>query len=106
MRELVPVTTAWRDELEKKTQNAILRALGKSLPSRGGLDSQSGKRKRSHFEDLHDEKVTTRNERFGLLCIVVPVLSVISIFLGLILPSLTRRTISFLLVHYNYTEKM
>jgi len=57
---IVPVTTAWRDELEKKkTRNAILRAMGQSLPSRNGLDSQTGKRRKTHFEELHDEKVTT-----------------------------------------------
>lgn len=54
---LVPVTTAWRDELEKKAQDALTRAIGQSIPPRGSLDSQAGVRKGNQFDDLNDEKV-------------------------------------------------
>lgn len=54
----VPVTAMWRDELEKKTQKAILRAMGEvTPPSRASLDSQMGTRKERYFDHLHDEKV-------------------------------------------------
>ena len=53
----VPVTSAWRDELEKKTQNAILRAMGQPLPSRESMGSQMGFRRENQFDHLQDEKV-------------------------------------------------
>lgn len=55
---VVPVTTMWRDELEKKTQKAILRAMGETThPSRASLDSQMGTRKEKYFDNLQDEKL-------------------------------------------------
>lgn len=54
------MTNAWRDELEKKAQGAILRAMGQQPVlggSRGSLDSQTGMRKEKMFDHLHDEKV-------------------------------------------------
>ena len=54
----VPVTSIWRDELEKKTQKAILRAMGETAPpSRASIDSQTGVRKHRYFDELSDEKV-------------------------------------------------
>lgn len=54
----VPVTYAWRDELEKKTQDAILRAMGQPVvASRGSLNSQTGVKKEKMFDSLQDEKV-------------------------------------------------
>lgn len=55
---VVPVTYAWRDELEKKTQNALHRALGNIPPaSRGGMMSRSSQRGPSQFDGLEDGKV-------------------------------------------------
>ena len=55
---IVPVTYAWRDELEKKTQNALHRALGNIPPaSRGGMMSRSSQRGPSQFDGLEDGKV-------------------------------------------------
>ena len=54
----VPVTAMWRDELEHKTQKAILRAMGEATPpSRSSLDSQTGMRREKYFGHLQDEKV-------------------------------------------------
>lgn len=56
----VPVTMTWRDELERKAQNAVMRAMGQSPTFRGGLDHPAELRKGSNqFEDLCDEKVTS-----------------------------------------------
>ena len=56
---VVPVTYAWRDELEKKTQNALHRALGNIPPaSRGGIMSRSSQRGPSQFDGLEDGKVS------------------------------------------------
>lgn len=55
----MPVTYAWRDELEKKTQNALHRALGNIPPaSRGGMMSRSSQRGPSQFDGLEDGKVS------------------------------------------------
>ena len=55
----MPVTYAWRDELEKKTQNALHRALGNVVPaSRGGMMSRSSLRGPSQFDGLEDGKVS------------------------------------------------
>lgn len=57
LRVIVPVTCAWKNELEKKTQDAILRAMGQPLASRGSLDTQTGMRNEKMFDNLQDEKV-------------------------------------------------
>ena len=60
----MPVTQAWRDELEKKTQDAILRAMGHPVQPRvGSVDSQTGLRREKMFDHLQDEKVV---ETWGL----------------------------------------
>ena len=60
MLSAVPVTFAWRDELEKKTQNALHRAMGNiPPPSRGGLLSRSSQRGASQFDTLGDNQVST-----------------------------------------------
>lgn len=57
---VVPVTSIWRDELERKTQKAILRAMGETAPpSRASIDSQTGVRKHRYFDELSDEKLLT-----------------------------------------------
>ena len=59
----VPVTYAWRDELEKKTQNALHRALGNISPaSMGGMMSRSSQRGPSQFDSLEDGKVSIRTK--------------------------------------------
>ena len=59
----VPVTYAWRDELEKKTHMAISRAMGHPPPSRGGVKTRSGLRTQQHeggqFDHIHDDQVST-----------------------------------------------
>lgn len=57
----VPVTYAWRDELEKKTQNALQRAMGNIPPaSRAGLMSRTSQRggQASQFDGLGDNTVS------------------------------------------------
>lgn len=55
----VPVTQAWRAELERKTQDAILRAMGHPVQARvGTVDSKTGERKEKMFDNLQDEKVS------------------------------------------------
>ena len=52
----VPVTFAWRDELEKKANSAIHRALGQPPSSRGG--GAVGRRNPvSQFDHMDDNKV-------------------------------------------------
>ena len=60
LTNLVPITYAWRDELEKKTQNALHRALGNiPPPSRGRtIMSRSGQRGHSLFDGLDDSRVS------------------------------------------------
>ena len=55
----VPITYAWRDELEKKTQNALQRAMGNIPPaSRAGLMSRSSSRGGGQFDGLGDNQVS------------------------------------------------
>ena len=56
----VPVTYAWRDELERKTHGAITRALGQDQTSlsRAGMGSRSASRhSERQFDHLRDERV-------------------------------------------------
>ena len=53
---IVPVTNSWREELEKKTQNAILRAMGQQIPPHS-RDDQTGTGKENQFDHFQDEKV-------------------------------------------------
>ncbi len=52
----VPVTFAWRDELEKKANSAIHRALGQPPTSRGG-GAVGGRNPVSRFDHMDDSKV-------------------------------------------------
>ena len=57
---IVPITYAWRDELEKKAQNALHRAMGNIPPvSRGSMMSRSSQRGPSQFDGLEDRKVSS-----------------------------------------------
>ena len=47
------MTAAWREDLERRTQSAVMRALGQTPPSRRGLEVRKG----NQFDDLCDEKV-------------------------------------------------
>ena len=70
----MPVTYAWRDELEKKTQNALHRALGNIPPaSRGGLMSRSSQRGPSQFDGLEDGKVSIHTIQNMMNCAFVPI---------------------------------
>ena len=57
----MPVTFAWRDELEKKTQNALHRAMGNVPPPSRGLLSRSSQRgggQGYQFDGLSDNHVS------------------------------------------------
>ena len=53
----MPITFAWRDELEKKASNAINRALGQPPPSRGSVLSRGGARSVNQFDHTEDDRV-------------------------------------------------
>ena len=60
----VPVTYAWRNELEIKAHQAISRAMGQPPPSRGGVMSRGGSRMQqqqrgTQFGHLQDAQVRT-----------------------------------------------
>ena len=60
----VPVTYAWRNELEIKAHQAISRAMGQPPPPRGGVMSRGGSRMQqqqrgTQFEHLQDDQVRT-----------------------------------------------
>ena len=61
----VPVTYAWRNELENKAHQAISRAMGQPPPSRRGIMSRGGSRMQpqggAQFDHLHDDQVRTYN---------------------------------------------
>ena len=60
----------WRDELESKTQNAIMKAMGQSSTFRSGLDNEEEVRKRNQLEDLSDDKVLSECKLLGSMYII------------------------------------
>ena len=54
---LVPVTYAWKDELEKKTHNAITKALGQT-PVPMSRQSQRGMENKD-YDGMEDNEVDT-----------------------------------------------
>ena len=57
---IVPVTYAWRDELEKKTQKAIDNFLGQAPPSRQ-LHSRGRHMPDSEFDHIEEKEVRKYN---------------------------------------------
>lgn len=61
----VPVTYAWRNELENKAHQAISRAMGQPPSSRRGIMSRGGSRMQqqggAQFDHLQDDQVRTYN---------------------------------------------
>ena len=69
----VPVTYAWRNELEIKAHQAISRAMGQPPPSRGGVMSRGGSRMQqqqrgTQFEHLQDDQVRTYIQLSSVYC--------------------------------------
>ena len=58
----VPVTSAWRDELERMANVALSKAMGIPPPSRGGRSSRPGTSqfgdKPTHLKNLDDQQVS------------------------------------------------